>query len=177
MDACAVYDSLMRDVPNQPKILAEVMGKRMNLLASFGLFQSRFPNVDLMEHIKDNTGGLYALRIRNKRKSTEAFFCFKNSMKGSTVSIHKELFQKAKPKNSPIIMGLESRFYLFMPADIERDCKENIRNGHVMVNFPVTSGRSLQEHEKPPEPQGDGLFESQGGKLLEKHLGPLERIG
>ena len=162
----------------------------MTLLSSFRTFENRFNDVKFLEHVKDEYG-MYAIRFQNAKTGKEAFFCFKNSMNGKIVSVHHSLLVSARMREMMIVLGLgEKYFYMFTPADIERDCKINEReNGVRMANFPITAGRSLQKprekkkaeetkHLKPSKNlKPDGLLDTPMGKLLERELGPLERVG
>lgn len=150
----------------------------MSLIQSLKEFEKRYNDVIKVEDLKDSGTQLYAFRIRNRRKSTEAVFCYKNSMKGNLVSIHRDALEHAKAKEIPVIMDVKGRYYMYTVADIERNCKENTWHGQRMVNFPITAGISLQEQRtKKAEPQHDSLFEDPKMKLVNEHLGPLERVG
>lgn len=116
----------------------------MILYQSFRRFQERYPTMDVLEHVRDSKG-VYALRISNRRKGTEGYFAAKDSQNGLEVSIHKDLLFLMRVKNRPLILGMgDHLFYMFRAADIERQCRENVRNGVKMVNFPLNAGKSLQ---------------------------------
>lgn len=162
----------------------------MTLIRAFDRFRHGFNNVNFLSDEKDEFG-TYAIRFSNAETNKQAFFVFKNSMKGKWLSVHYSLYQEAKEHQMPIVLGLgEKYFYMFTADEIDKECRTNERdNGVLMMNFPITAGRSLQKKKRDAEPApkrtpknkkklpDDGLFETPIGKVLERELGPLERVG
>ena len=159
----------------------------MSIISAFYAFRSKYKDVEHLEDMKDELG-IYAIRFQKGSTKKQAFFCYKVRMGSRLIGIHHSIYEEAKKYNLPIILSLgEKYYYLFTAADIERECKTDwTENGTMMIYFPISSATSLQkprEHKLSTAPKHkknlkpDGLLELPIGKVMEKDLGPLERVG
>jgi hypothetical protein len=122
----------------------------MTIYSALKAFKEKYPRERIMEieHLKDKRG-VFGFVVKNTRQSTYAVFCFKSSMNGGEVSVHEEIFKRAKEKAWPIILSVDGTlYYKFLPGDIEKKNWPNERYGVTMINFPITAGHSLQRPEE-----------------------------
>lgn len=114
----------------------------------FANFQSKYAKfgITLLEELKDPKGA-FAYKIYNESASKPAYFTAHGPLFGNLVSLHFDLFVKARREGIPIIVCLDgNKFYRFFPKEIIRvKATLGIYREIETISFPIGIGESLQK--------------------------------
>lgn len=125
------------------------------LQEQFDRLKEKFPETKQIGALRDGQG-TYALIIQRGGK-TPCYFCAKNSMNKSYISIHKKLFDKAYIERALIVISVQGTLYQITGQTLARS-KNYVNEYHdaEMINFSVLNCRKV---EMPPPTQAmSGLF-------------------
>jgi len=120
----------------------------MNYLAEqFEKLRELYPDVKQVGMLRD-AHGVYALTIQRYGKRP-CYFCAKNSINKTVVSIHKKLFDIAYREKAWIVMSVQGRFMNFYAPHIAMGKNwVNEYHGAQMINFSIYQGSKVTLPEK-----------------------------
>lgn len=109
---------------------------------------SEFGRTEIVKRIRDSFG-VYAFLIYRPKTKKQYYFAAKRNMRGTIVSVNKELWDESLKDNIPILLAIAEYFYLFLPENLRTVHHfENVRDEkYLMMNWCLkeSCGQNLRD--------------------------------